>query len=68
MSDVQMLHVESKGGGSYVLTVAEGFYLDDVSRWLWQDQAPAGVNLEQDAVMLGYTRFNLTGLLQDTCS
>lgn len=65
MGDVQMLHVERKGGGSFLLTVAEGAWLDDVTQWLWADQTPAGTNVEQGDVMLGYTTFVVTGLHND---
>ena len=62
MSDAQMLHVEKVGGGSFLLTVGEGAWRDDVNRWLWTGEPPAETNLDTGEVMMGYTTFALTGL------
>jgi len=68
MGTAQILHVENQQGGTYVITAGEDTYQDDVKAWLWQADPPEGANLANDAVMLGYNRFILSGLTNEMMS
>jgi hypothetical protein len=61
----RILHVELvQLGGPYRITTEQLDSESDVLAWLWQGDPPAGTELKRVEMMLGYSKFDLSGVHQ----